>query len=643
MKIKNFSPLMDVTFWKAIHFKKLDETKLSESPIPLIARLNCSKFNEDKVYLHFDGDSLKPTPYTLQKNSFHSIAQNGFIILINIESQHDTFVSELSKQIELYSQINPEIKPSFAIIAHINHKTFSITYSFIQIKSQKNYAKQLKMEKEEAKITINLNFEWIEKSQGLILGEFEKLLVFCDSSQGNSISNISLDFIFNETEKSPFNEFLKSDSVEFYLVRNAIAIPDEKTELAVLSVKIKLDKQSVLKKEKVFKKVVDKFDLNLKSFLSPESLIEEQANLNLKLMKWRLEPNLNLDKIFTQKALILGSGTLGCNIGRILLGYGFRHLTFLDCGRVSYSNLARQSLFTTDCFNEKGEGMFKAEAAAKMVGKIAPHCKTKFVVMQIPMPGHFATENMLDSAFEDLLILEDLITTHDIIFNVFDSREARYFPTTIGALYNKNVISIGIGYESFIIVQHGCYGAEEVRKIFADHTPSDFRQLSEDSPLNPVFLVDKNNPETDYGCFFCSDYVTPVDTVSNRSMDQQCTVSRPGVSMQASALAVELYINNLHKGVIGTEAHFIRGSSGSSFDLTQFENKRFGGCIACSKKIVEKFLSSKEEFLKSSLNESKNLYTYSGFMVPTGEEIEDDGDVVIIDDDMDMETYFKQN
>ena len=39
-------------------------------------------------------------------------------------------------------------------------------------------------------------------------------------------------------------------------------------------------------------------------------------------MKWRLEPLLNLKKLSKIKVLMLGCGTLGCNLSRLLLGYG---------------------------------------------------------------------------------------------------------------------------------------------------------------------------------------------------------------------------------------------------------------------------------------------------------------------------------
>ena len=59
--------------------------------------------------------------------------------------------------------------------------------------------------------------------------------------------------------------------------------------------------------------------VDLKHVLDPLCLAENSVDLNLKLMRWRLVPSLDLDKISSTRCLILGSGTLGCYVARGLL------------------------------------------------------------------------------------------------------------------------------------------------------------------------------------------------------------------------------------------------------------------------------------------------------------------------------------
>ena len=60
--------------------------------------------------------------------------------------------------------------------------------------------------------------------------------------------------------------------------------------------------------------------VNLAPLLSPSHLAQQATDLNLKLMKWRMIPNLNLEMLSNLRVLLLGAGTLGCSVARTLLG-----------------------------------------------------------------------------------------------------------------------------------------------------------------------------------------------------------------------------------------------------------------------------------------------------------------------------------
>ena len=47
--------------------------------------------------------------------------------------------------------------------------------------------------------------------------------------------------------------------------------------------------------------------MDVGGYLNPQQLLSQASNLNLKLMKWRLWPALELERISNSKCLLLGS------------------------------------------------------------------------------------------------------------------------------------------------------------------------------------------------------------------------------------------------------------------------------------------------------------------------------------------------
>lgn len=169
--------------------------------------------------------------------------------------------------------------------------------------------------------------------------------------------------------------------------------------------------------------------------MDPIKVAEHFSTLNLKLMKWRLLPNLNLDIIKRQKCLLFGAGTLGCAIARSLLSWGILNISFIDCGRVAYSNPVRQSLFT---HSDAALNKFKATAAAERLKEILPSVNATGHVLQIPMPGHaVSSDSMREKVIENIHKIVDLIKEHEILFLLTDSRESRWLATMLGAYYGK--------------------------------------------------------------------------------------------------------------------------------------------------------------------------------------------------------------
>ncbi|KAL6992408.1 Autophagy protein 7 [Sarracenia purpurea var. burkii] len=321
--------------------------------------------------------------------------------------------------------------------------------------------------------------------------------------------------------------------------------------------------------------------------MDPTRLAISAADLNLKLMRWRALPSLNISVLSATKCLLLGAGTLGCQVARMLMAWGVRKITLLDSGKVAMSNPLRQSLYTLDdCLNG---GDFKATAAVKSLKRIFPAVEADGVVMAIPMPGHPVASQEETSVLEDCRRLHDLIDSHDAIFLLTDTRESRWLPTLLCANANKITITAALGFDSFLVMRHGAGPLSTSHDIKAD------------------------------------------DSTANRTLDQQCTVTRPGLAPIASSLAVELLVGILHHphGIyakaefanstdsgsteqpLGILPHQIRGS------LSQFSQMILVGhssqsCTACCCTVVSEYRERGLDFVLEAINHPTYLEDLTG-------------------------------
>ena len=109
---------------------------------------------------------------------------------------------------------------------------------------------------------------------------------------------------------------------------------------------------------------------NLGSSMDPTRLASQAVDLNLKLMRWRLLPQLRVARGGVDSVFVARRRYPRVRGGQVSARVGVRKITFVDGGDVSFSNPVRQSLFEFgDCL---GGGKPKAEAAAERAAEDLP-------------------------------------------------------------------------------------------------------------------------------------------------------------------------------------------------------------------------------------------------------------------------------
>mmetsp|Transcript_40378 Transcript_40378/g.79346 ORF Transcript_40378/g.79346 Transcript_40378/m.79346 type:complete len:172 (+) Transcript_40378:2-517(+) len=154
------------------------------------------------------------------------------------------------------------------------------------------------------------------------------------------------------------------------------------------------------------------------------------------------------------------------------------------------------------------------------------------------------------------------------------------------------------------------------------------------------------------GCYFCNDVVAPADSLTDRTLDQQCTVTRPGLAYMAAALSVELATAALHHPLkhaapaelpnqgsgpssrFGIIPHQLRGFL-ASYNITPVTGQAFDRCSACCDKVISAFNARGVEFVVEVLQNPKVLEDLSGLteLKAEADAMAEDWDVDESDDD----------
>jgi len=561
-KIKMIHPkaMLTLGFYTEYQNKILNEYKYENAIKPVYCYYEPKEGNS---FLRFEEFSFDPSKnpqvtgklFSIEGLLVHYSTQDSFQKLDNLETVYDC----LKKNKEKYQ---------FILFIYGDLKTFLFKFKFVLLHNKGVEYKISAIKKEIGEDLQKKLNEIAEKNKDKINEEFahllseDTILLYDINSELNTIPILIKNAVYNFGSDKITNVILLKNIENNLTLKNSLYLTLQNVSILAIEKELESIQLSI--------KDVEVNSVDLKSMFNPETIAENAVDLNINLMKWRMCPYLNTDIIRQHKYLLIGAGTLGCHVSRALLGWGARHITFIDNGKVSYSNPVRQSLYTFEDSKNVGNNS-KAILAAEKLKKIFPMVDAKGFNITIPLPGRtLIDEKAKEEYFKNLEILENQIKECDIMFLLTDSRESRWYPTVIAKAYNKLVITAAIGFDSYLVMRHG-------------------------------------NNENKLGCYFCTDISTPGDTSGNRTLDQQCTISRPGVSMICSGLATELAMSCGNSALNKSDKeedipHQLRGNL-INYEMQHFNFKYNTNCVACSDNIVKTYKEDRLNFAIGVMND----------------------------------------
>ncbi|GAA5824091.1 hypothetical protein JCM10212_001560, partial [Sporobolomyces blumeae] len=202
------------------------------------------------------------------------------------------------------------------------------------------------------------------------------------------------------------------------------------------------------------------------------------------------------------------------------------------------------------------------------------------------------------------------------------------------------VMNVALGFDTFLVMRHGLStSSSDVDAGFDGETERDKPSLG-----NNVY-------KGKLGCYYCNDIVAPMDSLSDRTLDQMCTVTRPGLAAIASATAVELMVSVLQhplgpqapsdvplpthsaaaassssqrrpsseadgslpaaSSCLGEVPHQIRGFL-SAFNNLKITGQAYDRCTGCSEAILNEYRASGFDLVRSACEDAKHLERITG-------------------------------
>jgi ubiquitin-like modifier-activating enzyme ATG7 len=249
--------------------------------------------------------------------------------------------------------------------------------------------------------------------------------------------------------------------------------------------------------------------------------------------------------------------------------------------------------------------------------------------------------------------LAALVAAHDVVFLLTDTRESRWLPTLLAAAAGKVAITAALGFDTFLVMRHGLPPPPAA----ADAPPggADACAQAGSHPFQQQQQQQQQQQHSEQqhrlGCYFCNDVVAPLNSTIDRTLDQQCTVARPGLAPIAGALAVELMAALLQHpargrapapsagggrgaagaapaaasragappaaaaaaagGALGHVPHMVRGQL-SGFGQVCMAGQAFSQCTACSPAVLQQHAREGWSFLARVLQQPGCLEELTG-------------------------------